>query len=946
MNRSVKSIKKAGILLLAVLLTYKNGMAQVIEIPQNIPDAHPRIYAETNGKIKIDAKLKNAEWAKEILSSVQNDLEPYMKRFDRDSTWLVSRLQMYWKSHHTDIYIKGTKFLRAEGHAAVPTVRFAGTRDWATNYKVPDLAALKPYDDKDDGNVFMIDQANKGEWVTPDKTGLVIERINQKILELAQNASFMYWYSGDERYAKFASIVLKTYIKGLYYRHLPVNTIDSQESYLTGLTSFEVIHEEAVVPTTVCYDFLYNYLKKTDPDFNTRYAAPVFKKWADNIIEKGVPDNNWNIFEMRYLSYLALALDNDKDYADGKGISYYLDVIYNKNFPRQTSFTKSLEGFDKNTGTWHEAPGYNLHVCEDMVGIVMLTDRVMTGKLLPLFSILKKAVLTTPQYLFPDKRIVAYGDSHYDMLPAGSFEFFISLARKYGNIDDEKKFTALLKYTQDEPLKRAKQKSLFNLFFYVDKLKDTPPATLADFAAPTFYAPNQSWFVQRNGFDEKNGLMISSNASEGNHSHSNGINMELYGKGYPLAPDFSSGESYWHPGYREFYAQFAAHNTVVVNGKSSYGTMLTSIPFQLKSCYPATEKTENYFKAVTFSNIAFTEPSTNAAQLRLLSIIRTSDTSGYYVDIFRSKKNGGGDIKHEYIYHNLGQQANVFDMRSMQLSLIPTNELSSAKGDVKGYDYYKDKTYTSYNQDFRTNFQLIMKDVPVIQMNVWMKGESGRQIFIVKSPKSYALNTGVVPNEIAEAEVPTLIVRQNGEAWTHPFAAIFEPSYTDGQTVTSMSAFNSITHNAEFVGLKVTNVNNTSQLIFSDVKGVQLNQYMDLSFKGTYAVASDKKGEMQYLFLGNGTLFSKQGYALSAINKPISAALLFDRGTLKLYAEDAIKLLLPVTGNSNRVFIEITSNGQTQKIEGRIITSGGSKQAEFIVPGLHGQVSTIKLKNS
>jgi hypothetical protein len=226
-----------------------------------------------------------------------------------------------------------------------------------------------------------------------------------------------------------------------------------------------------------------------------------------------------------------------------------------------------------------------------------------------------------------------------------------------------------------------------------------------------------------------------------------------------------------------------------------------------------------------------------------------------------------------------------------------------------------------------------------------MKGESGRNIFIAKSPKSYALNTGVVPNEIAEADVPTLIVRQNGEAWTHPFAAIFEPSYADGQTVTSMAAFNSIANNTEFVGLKVTNANKTTQVIFSDVTGVHLNQYMDLSFKGTYAVASDKKGEMQYLFLGNGTLFSKQGYALLAIDKPISAALLFDKGNLKLYADEAIKLLLPVSGNSNNVFIEITTKGQIQKIEGRIITSGGGKQAEFVLPGFPGQLSSIKLKN-
>lgn len=57
-----------------------------------------------------------------------------------------------------------------------------------------------------------------------------------------------------------------------------------------------------------------------------------------------------------------------------------------------------------------------------------------------------------------------------------------------------------------------------------------------DYVTPTFYAPNVSWFVQRNGMHPRHSLMISLNASKGNHMHANGISMELYGKGLPLGP--------------------------------------------------------------------------------------------------------------------------------------------------------------------------------------------------------------------------------------------------------------------------------------------------------------------------------------------------------------------------------------------------------------------------
>src|SRR5690606_11152411 len=85
--------------------------------------------------------------------------------------------------------------------------------------------------------------------------------------------------------------------------------------------------------------------------------------------------------------------------------------------------------------------------------------------------------------------------------------------------------------------------------FFADKpLKldpNIPAATFDAIVSPSFWAANTSWLVLRNGMDKRNSLMISLNGSEGNHMHANGISMELYGKGLPLAPDAGIGSGYF-----------------------------------------------------------------------------------------------------------------------------------------------------------------------------------------------------------------------------------------------------------------------------------------------------------------------------------------------------------------------------------------------------------------
>lgn len=113
-------------------------------------------------------------------------------------------------------------------------------------------------------------------------------------------------------------------------------------------------------------------------------------------------------------------------------------------------------------------------------------------------------------------------------------------------------------------------------------------------------------------------------------------------------PDAGIGK-YLYSGddYKEYYSQMPAHNTVVVDGISTYAVMWSQHPFTVVDTCGTVGRSH--------SVLNFIEPETNSDQQRTTGIVRTSPTGGYYVDIFRSQRMDGKDKTHDYFYHNLGQ---------------------------------------------------------------------------------------------------------------------------------------------------------------------------------------------------------------------------------------------------------------------------------------------------
>lgn len=887
---------------------------------------HPRIYVDANQKSEFQNRLKTSKRAAEFVENIRKEIDPYVDRHKVDPEWIISRLQMYWNNKFERVYVNGMDFSRGEGKAPVPTVKFSGSRDWDTDYLKPALENIKPYLD-DERGMYLQNNTKPGqpwEWVQPSETGHIIEGINRQILNLAEEASFMYWLTEDEKYARFASDIIMKYAEGMHYREPPLTEGDDKNALLMGLQTFEVIHEGVIEPLTVAYDYVYPYLVKNKKD--VKMVQEVFRKWAEQEIKYGVPDNNWNMMQARFTVYLALALEKDTEYKDGKGQQYFIDQILNKNSIRQKALKDVLKNYDPKTAIWPEVAGYSIMVSDDLMEIYSLLDRTLNNKLLQDSPVLENALLANFNYSLPNDFTVAYGDAKYSRLRFSSFELLAAHYRKYKEQNKEDLITKQLnRYIENGAYNRKEIKSLFDLFFYLEDLKDIPAASsIADMVTPTFYSPNVSWIVQRNGHSLEEGMMVSKNASLGNHSHTNGINIELYAKGMIIVPDGAAGVSYWSKDHIEYYSRFPAHNTVVVDGVSDYRNMRGTQAFEMKAIYPKANGHISGPVNYTFSDVSFLEPSTQATQQRVTGTVRTSQTSGYFVDIFRSAKNRGSDKKHEYIFHSQGNLLNLTDINNRPISVETTQELSSGDGDLVGYDYFSDKKMASYSGDFKASFEMPSITGKTLELNVWMKGYNDRKVFTMKSPYSRALHPETTPKELYHSTLPTLLVQQKGEAAQRPFVAIIDAANkNEAGKVENVSYFGSNNNDPAFVGIAVKTGKNRIDYIFNDSKGDTEYMFKDGSFKGTYGIVSFEITALKSILLGNGNHIKKAGWEVTAKQGNAYILITNNENTLEIDADKDFKLLVPKDSFS----VLIGANGQV--IKGLLLEN---KSLEFNIP--------------
>ena len=139
----------------------------------------------------------------------------------------------------------------------------------------------------------------------------------------------------------------------------------------------------------------------------------AFKHWADIIEANGVPHNNWDLMQARFIFNVGQCLRSDDDYADGKGREYYFDIVENKQSIRQWSLrTLTDYGYDPATAIWCECPGYSQVVLDDLAEFVRLYREELGRDLLTEMPIIGRAARANVEYLYPDSMIMGFGDTH------------------------------------------------------------------------------------------------------------------------------------------------------------------------------------------------------------------------------------------------------------------------------------------------------------------------------------------------------------------------------------------------------------------------------------------------------------------------------------------------------------------------------------------------------
>ena len=882
--------------------------------------SNPHILVSDGDRNAVIEKITTREWAKSILDDLSTEVTPYVERHKKDAGWILSRYQMNRVpgKRYTRVYSDngGLKLVKWEGDAPVPTVKVPDqirvpVTATGGSYQRPSLEELIP---NDTSRLMLLtnNETKKKELIDPQSlTG----DINGEINDLALNAAIVYWIRGDESYAKFAADILQQWAMGAYYQEPVIGPCR------TGFLDAQTLGDGTYRSLILAYDFVLPYMKQKHYDL--RYYEPVFEKIAKTLAFRGFWNNNWYAAESSTMVFAALSLENQskKD--------YYLQFFLSKDTMNagcgQLALPSTVSKWLTHDGHWKEPGGYHNYPVSNLLISSLALEKNgynIFGKFPELF----RASYAMLKYSFPNLTVSAFGDTGRASQSPESLEIGILAAIKYNQPELPEMLASMKKIVDGGRYKRENSGYLGLLCFVPDI-----PAASSSFSWPRSGTLDfAKYFLQRNGSDPEYGLMYGVQGASYNHNHCNGMAVEIYGMGEVMGIDAGAGPTYEHPLHVNYYSQWAAHNTVVAAGSSS------SVPFSGS----AGQKNIGQIEAaamepmaddpavspmVSFTDTRYTDKSTKTNQSRNLAIIRLTDTSGYYVDIYRSDN----AVSNDYVYHNIGDS--VFFLNEKREHVLSQKADYPLTGkDYPGFRFFTDiKKISGYSGNITAVFSARNSKSENTFMQVLMPGIKGRTYY-----KGMSLSTKTSGRQYSGRKLPLFTMRDTSESRTRPFITILEPyKGVSGYSVESISLAEN-TDPAIFTSVWVKSRNSSKQLVLQSTDPLVNHKGVEWSFTGWFGVASLFAESFEYLYLGKGREIRYKGYSIKFIDQDGSAWLRKRGSRYEISCKNACQILIPVTGLKGIVFNDGRSvrKIKTELIDGSsVFTVPPVKQGSFTI---------------
>ncbi|MCH6259207.1 hypothetical protein MLD52_21800 [Puniceicoccaceae bacterium K14] len=846
---------------------------------------YPSLYAKDTEREAILEKIENEQWAKDAWKKIKAKIEPHADRHEKDPEWIVSRLAMYWKDgeRYTQCYIKKQDWDYGEGNAPVPTVRLPGMRKWNNYINVP-LGDRIPYNET--GDMLGIDRSSddKTPVLVPYKeSGHMIRFNNEDILNLAETAAFAYWLTEEEKYAKFSGDILNTWLLGIYYMEPPLDPDESTggpggyaPGGIMGYYDYEQIHDNHQVPAAIAYDFVHDYLIENPHEHLatlekniTEVAGTVFKRFIDLGLVRGGKHGNWNVNGFTNIVPVMLALESNEFYEDGKGSEYYIPYYTEITTDYHEALPDLIKMFDEKTGLWPESPGYASGIISSVLEMAMPLYRhgVDTVATTPL---VQKAAMANFGWLDARGNYVVFGDMRGGPASFAVFERMLTYYTQEGDTENARAMATVIRKGINSGQYDRSSIDWKGLCLY----QPLPESGSEIPFHRTAYSEFHRHLIMKNGNSEEDGMMFTLyGGRHRSHLSSNGLAMQFYGKGYSIGAKSASYESYWSEDFK-YHSGVAGSNTIApgyARGEITVNAM-----------DPMSDPEGLYNTVETSPTCSFADISADEKR-RLVAMVRTSPTTGYYVDIFRSDQEDN-----DYIQHVLGNNVSLANASGRGLKLESVDSLGTHHNEA--YSFFKNPQVLEYTEDFVATWDIT--DVsPTLTTDLWMMGQEGRELYFVDAPP-VTLRSDITPGMVNKSPqtTPVMIVRQNeNNAKTNPFVGIFEV-YNEGEK--AIESINKIANTETFVALSVESTSGSQQTILNGIDGELHNAGKKVAFQGTFGIAPQNGKSFEYLYLGSGTLIKSGKYQIESVDGPASAELRQVDGKLYYSSNKPIKITL------------------------------------------------------